>query len=173
MNFHRSCVEIMHWIRHNGIVSTDCSRTLCNIVKSWFSIIQHAKWFLDYHVDRHQLTDDWFLRGFKVNSIIWLVKIRVEPDYTTVYTTLHGNTCIESAHWCMLNWWCTVVPLEVWSCIYSLSDNHLAFTIYFIALETTQWYDSKQLVWLKSRGGQPRTVVFTAVDQRFINYRNY
>ena len=58
------------------------------------------------------------------------------PCWTTVRTTLHGNTCMYredyAAPWCIVNH--TLVPLEVWSCIYSLSDND---NHYFSQLEAT------------------------------------
>ena len=71
--------------------------------------------------------------------ISWRFQVHIiteNPCWTTVRTTLHGNTCMYredyAARWCIVIH--TLVPLEVWSCIYSLSDNDYH---YFSQLETT------------------------------------
>ena len=81
---------------------------------------------MDFHVDQYQLIS-WRFQGHIITE---------KPCWTTVWTTLHGNTCMYredyAAPWCIVNH--TLVPLEVWSCIYSLSDNDYH---YFSQLEAT------------------------------------
>ena len=87
--------------------------------------------------------------GFsKISRIILLLKIRVEPQFEPHYMVIHVCIGKTMVHGDAL--WYTPVPLEVWSCIYSSSDNDKSFSNYFSQLEATVigkiWFSTIGLV---------------------------
>ena len=95
-NFHRSCVEIMHWIRQNGIVTSQNLMQHCEIL-----ILNYSSCFIILGLSRLSVSADFSeISRWKDHSITQ------NPSWTTVRTTLHGNTCIyredHGVRWCIV-----------------------------------------------------------------------